>query len=252
MAFKEAEAILDQPLKATHFPRKQFLRMLENLYHWIEKLRSADAEKSLWGDYSGNNSYRPEEAQKKAEFVASFAAAATPKIVWDLGCNTGDYSEVALRAGVQTAIGFDLDHQALDKAFTRARASGLAFLPLYSDSNNPTPSQGWAESERKGLKKRAPADGLLALALVHHLAVTNNVPLNHIVRWLTALAPCGVLEFVPKNDPMFQRLTRFRTDIFSDYTEENFLHILSQHAAIVKTEHLSQRGRCLVWYSKNE
>ncbi|HEY7492668.1 MAG TPA: class I SAM-dependent methyltransferase [Candidatus Tectomicrobia bacterium] len=251
VAPKRVAAILDNPLQDTNFPLKRFLRMLKNLSRWIETLKPADTGKSVWRDYSSENSYVPEEAQRKADFVSSFVSTTKPKLLWDLGCNTGDYSAVALQAGVETVIGFDIDHQALDRAFTRARESGLAFLPLYSDSTNPTPSQGWAQAERKGLQERAPADGLLALALVHHLAVTNNIPLGHIVSWLTALAPCGVIEFVPKSDPMFQRLIRLREDIFSDYTEEKFLNLLGRYAAVVRKEHLSENGRCLVWYAKN-
>jgi hypothetical protein len=70
------------------------------------------------------------------------------------------------------------------------------------------------------------------------------------VSWLTTLAPAGVIEFIPKNDAMFQRLIRFRHDIFYDYSEENFLNLLSRHAAVVKKEYLSDHGRCLIWYSK--
>lgn len=102
-----------------------------------------------------------------------------------------------------------------------------------------------------GLQERGPADGILALALVHHLTVTKNVPLSHIVSWLTGLAPSGVIEFVPKSDPMFQRLITFREDIFHEYTAENFLKLLGQSAAVVKKENLQDNGRFLVWYSKS-
>jgi ribosomal protein L11 methylase PrmA len=247
---KRAVAILDKPLQSGGFPKKRFLAMLEQLACWIETLQPANTGVSIWGNYSSENSYLPEVAQKKAHFISAFASAVKPKLLWDLGCNTGDYSEVALRAGAAAAIGFDIDHQALDKAFLKAQENQLAFLPLYSDATNPTPSQGWAQSERQGLKERASADGLLALAFVHHLAVTHNVPLRHIVSWLTMLAPAGVIEFVPKSDPMFQRLIAFRQDIFADYSEENFLNLLRRHAAVVKKEYLSENGRCLIWYAK--
>jgi ribosomal protein L11 methylase PrmA len=247
---QKAKAILGKPMQGGGFPKKRFLVMLEQLAHWIETLQPADTRTSVWGNYASENSYLPEVAQKKAHFVAAFASTVKPRLLWDLGCNTGDYSEIALRAGAEAVIGFDIDHQALDKAFLRSRDNQLVFLPLYSDSTNPTPSQGWAQSERRGFKERASADGLLALALVHHLAVSHNVPLNHIVSWLTMLAPTGVIEFVPKSDAMFQRLIAFRQDIFSDYSEENFLHILRRYATVVKKESLSENGRCLIWYAK--
>lgn len=245
-----AAEILDKPLETGKLPQKHFRHLLDNLSRWIEKLKPADTGKSEWEDYASVNTYSPEDARKKAEFISSFASATRPKVLWDLGCNTGDYSEVALRSGAEIAIGFDADHQALDIAFRRFCENGLTFLPLYLDAVNPTSSQGWAQAERMGLQERGPADGILALALVHHLTVTKNVPLSHIVNWLTGLAPSGVIEFVPKSDPMFQRLITFREDIFHEYTEENFLNLLGQSAAVVKKENLQDNGRFLVWYSK--
>jgi ribosomal protein L11 methylase PrmA len=248
---ESAERILRQPLRDGTFPRRRFLRTLEKFHRWIETLMPAGTAASVWSDYATVNSYLPEETQRKAAFISSFVSATKPTVLWDLGCNDGAYAELALRAGAETVIGFDTDHEALDRAFVNTRARGLAFLPLYSDVTNPAPSQGWAAAERKGLMERAPAHGLLALALVHHLAVTNNVPLGHLVTWLTCLAPSGVIEFVPRSDRMFQRLVRFREDIFSDYTEEQFLILLSRHARLVKKESLSENGRLLVWYSSS-
>jgi len=87
---------------------------------------------------------------------------------------------------------------ALDAAFARARDQDLAFTPLYFDATNPAPDQGWAQEERAGMAARGPVDAVLALAFVHHLAIAKNLPLPRIVRWLTGLAPAGVVEFVPK------------------------------------------------------
>ena len=101
-----------------------------------------------------------------------------------------------------------------------------------------------------GLSSRATADCLLALALVHHIAITKNVPLAMVVDWLVGLAPDGVVEFVPKTDPMVQELLRLREDIFPDYTESVFLDLLGRKARIIETEIVSESGRLLIRYQR--
>lgn len=141
----------------------------------------------------------------------------------DIGCNTGDYALAALQAGAKYVVGFDSDQRALELAFARASGQQLNFQPLYLDLANPTPSQGWAQRERYGLQERAAADGILALALIHHLCIARNVPLARFVQWIVGMAHKGVVEFVPKEDPMVRQLIQLREDIFEDYKAERFL-----------------------------
>ena len=122
-------------------------------------------------------------------------------------------------------IGFDFDQGSLDLAFDRARSEKLAFTPLFLDVTNPAPDQGWGQAERRGLRARAKADGVLALALIHHVAIAKNVPLGDVVGWLTDMAPRGVIEFVPKTDPMVVELLKLREDIFPHYDEEHFVSV---------------------------
>ena len=116
---------------------------------------------------------------------------------------------------------------------------------------NPSPSQGWAQRERKGIHERGPADGLLALALVHHLAIARNVPLDYVVDWLVGLAPAGVIEFIQKSDPMVVELLGLREDIFPDFTEANFERALSNRARICRVEQVSATGRKLYWFERS-
>ena len=97
---------------------------------------------------------------------------------------------------------------------------------------------------------RAAADAILALAFVHHMTITKNIPLDQLVAWIVGFAPTGVIEFVPKQDPMVQELLRFRKDGFQDYTEENFLYRLRALAEIEKSETISSSGRLLVAYRR--
>ena len=114
---------------------------------------------------------------------------------------------------------------------------------------NPSPSQGWAQEERRGLGERGAADFALCLALVHHLAISGNVPLGRIVRWLSTIAEAGVVEFVPKSDPMVQTLLRTREDVYEGYTQAAFERALGQHFQISEVGALPKSGRILYLFS---
>jgi ribosomal protein L11 methylase PrmA len=236
--------------RTSRLPRVTLRRMLERLRNWIAALVPADRGQTTWSGYAGHTSYAADETERKRALIAEFAATVRPQLIWDIGCNTGDYAKTALESGAAYAVGFDFDQGALDAAFARAESERLRFLPLFLDLANPTPSQGWAERERRGLTDRAAADAILGLALVHHLAIGRNIPLEEVVDWLVGLAPNGIIEFVPKSDPMVQRLLRLREDIFDDYVEEVFSTHLRAKAEIVRVVDASATGRRLFWFAR--
>lgn len=236
--------------KQKRLPAAAFRNMLLQLHGWIAKLEPLDREKSVWNDYAEANTYKTDEAQAKRRFVADFAAAAKPAMLLDLGCNTGAYSEAALEAGAGRVIGFDFDQGALDQAFARAQQKKLPFLPLHLDAANPSPDQGWRQQERAGFAQRAQADGLVALAFEHHLAIGRNLPLDQVVEWLIGLAPTGVIEFVQKTDSTVQQMLALREDIFADYSEPAFVAAIERRARVVRGETISGEGRRLFWYDR--
>jgi len=235
---------------ARAMPREGLVSMLGALRRWIAGLEAGGPRRTAWSHYAGETSYVPEEAQAKSEFVRDFVGRFRPETVWDLGCNTGDYAVAALEAGARRVIGFDADHGAAGRAFERAKRERLDFLPLVVDVASPTPSQGWAQEERAGIRERAEADAVLALALVHHLAISRNVPLERVVSFIVGLAPAGVIEFVPKSDPMVAELLRLREDVFPGYGEPLFLDCLRSRAEIVSTARVSSTGRVLVSFRR--
>jgi len=232
------------------FPKTAFERLLHGLRTWIASLQPADRQPTTWQEDARHNSYRDTEAEAKRKFITRFVSESKPRTVWDIGCNTGDYSVAALQGGARSVIGFDFDHGALDLAFDRAKSENLAFTPLFLDVTNPAPDQGWGQAERRGLRARAKADAVLALALIHHVAISKNVPLGEVVSWLTDMAPRGVIEFVPKTDPMVVELLRLREDIFPNYNEEHFVKCLEKRARIVTSETVSASGRKLFAFER--
>lgn len=229
-------------------PRTSFESMLRSLRASIANL-TVSSHRTVWGDYAGNTSYAVPEAEAKHALVKEMVAAVRPALLYDLGCNTGDYSKSALDAGARKVIGFDFDHGALELAYRRAQTENLDLLPLWLDAANPSPAQGWAEAERQAFSARAKPDAVLALAFIHHIAIGRNVPLDMAADWIVSLAPAGVIEFPHKEDAMVQLLLSQRRDIFPDYHNANFAQLLSRRARIVKSVDVLPT-RTLYWFER--
>jgi ribosomal protein L11 methylase PrmA len=236
--------------KSAKLSKRSFLAMLEQLRHWIESLKPAKSSATTWQNYAENTTYATEERNAKRRVISAFCQTARPGVLWDLGCNTGDYSEAALTAGVKHVIGFDYDQGALEGAVARSKARTLDLLPLYQDGANPSPDQGWRGCERGSAQRRGGANALIALAFEHHLAIGRNVPLAQVVEWLVSLAPKGIIEFVPKSDPTVQKLLALREDIFADYNAVSFEAALSTPARVIAAERVSSSGRTLYSYER--
>jgi ribosomal protein L11 methylase PrmA len=224
--------------------------LLRGLRSAVRRLQPKGLSDTTWSGYETNNSYADPEAAAKRRFVGAFIERARPAMLWDFGCNTGAYSELALASGAARAVGFDFDLGALEGAVARADARKLDLLPLHLDATNPSPRQGWRQMERAGLAERKNASGLLALAFLHHLVIGRNIPLPEAVAWLVGFAPIGVIEFVPKSDPMVRGMLAQRADIFADYDIDSFRSVLGACARIVRETEISPGGRTLFLYER--
>lgn len=236
--------------KARNLPLIGYQEILRGLRRWIAKLEPLGGGSTDWEDYANQNSYDSAEEASKRDYVRQFVANTMPSLLCDLGCNTGEYSVLALQSGADTAIGFDFDQNAIETAFRRAQRENLNFLPLLLDVANPSPMQGWQQKERRGFSERAASQALLALALVHHLVIGKNIPMQQAVGWLVAQAATGVIEFVQKTDPMVIALLQLREDVFDDYSQESFENALQKYARIVHSKQVSANGRRLYTYER--
>lgn len=223
---------------------------LRSMRGLIENLTPPSSQMSPWQDYEHTAHYTATERAAKAKFVGDVIAGAAPRTVWDLGCNSGEYSEIALKSGAQSVIGFEPDPGALNAAFERATAKQLNFLPLSLDLTNPSPSMGWQQSERLGFAERRNADVVLCLALIHHLVIGRNLPLNEVLDWLVSLAPRGVIEFVPKEDPMASQLLTWKPNVAPDYDLATIRSMLQARARIEREEVVTSSGRVLFAFSR--
>jgi hypothetical protein len=202
--------------------RKQALQnLLTALASATKKLRWK-AEGTEWADYYDGDSYHESASDHKRQVVGEFIDAIAPSELWDLGANTGEYSRIAAARGIDTKA-FDVDPACVDRNYLAVREAGeTQLLPLLLDLTNPSPSIGWALAERDSIAKRSSADAVMALALIHHLAISNNVPLRRIAEFFASLAEHLIIEFVPKSDAKVAILLSTREDIFPDYSENGF------------------------------
>jgi len=184
---------------------------------------------TTWADYYTDTNYSEEAWQDKQRQVERIVREVSPASVWDLGSNTGVFSRIAASTA-ERIIAFDLDVAAVEQNYLECvRERDDQILPLVLDLSNPSPSLGWANVERPSLFDRGKPDLVLALALAHHLAIGNNLPLERIARFLRDVCPRLLVEFVPKSDSQIQRMLASREDIFPDYTREGFEAAFGQH-----------------------
>jgi hypothetical protein len=220
--------------------------LIDSLQRTVRSL-SWEAGRSDWAGYSEFHNYDEAAMQQKLKAAESFLDEVRPASLWDLGANTGRFSRLASERGVAT-IAFDFDPGAVELNYRQTRQTqDPNLLPLLLDLTNPSPSQGWAHQERQSLVERGPAEALFALALVHHVAISNNVPLASLADFISRLAKSLLIEFVPKADPQVQKLLAGRTDIFDDYSTSGFESACQAKFVIRKRMPVGDSGRILYW-----
>jgi hypothetical protein len=184
---------------------------------------------SAWTDYRDASTHLESDAAEKAAFVASVAARRRRRLTWDLGANDGAYARIAAESS-DHVLAMDVDHPTVERLYRTLRDDGeQRILPLVVDVCDPSPGLGWRGRERGTLADRGRPDLTLCLALVHHMAITRNVPLREIVDWLASLGGTVVVEFPQRTDPMVQRLLAGKRDgAHGDYEREHFERCLSE------------------------
>jgi hypothetical protein len=175
-----------------------------------------------WGNYYKETNYSDASFEDKKRIVAEFLELVKPRTVWDLGANTGVFSRLASDRGIPT-VAFDMDPVAVELNYRQiVKGKEADILPLVLDLANPSPAIGWANAERDSWLARGPVDAVLALALVHHLAISNNLPFAMVARTLRRTCDRLIIEFVPKSDSQVRRLLETREDVFPGYTQKEF------------------------------
>jgi SAM-dependent methyltransferase len=204
--------LLASPEKARYILGSLFRRQRRQLLRW----KPGGVRASAWTGYAeGSTHYSEAAAVAKNRFVEEALLEFGPKRVLDIGCNTGHFSAIAARSGA-SVVALDSDPAVVNLTWERACAGGLDILPLAVNLANPTPATGWRNGECASFLDRASGrfDCVMMLAVVHHLLVTERVPLTEILSLAAQITTdLLILEFVAPEDPMFQRITRGRASL---------------------------------------
>ncbi len=227
------------------FHRRAFLGLLESLRTTVNNLHWQPEYTGWVSYYASGESYTLEAFEHKKEIVAAFLSRLAVKSVWDLGANIGVFSNLARSIGAQV-IAFDMDPAVVETHYRSVRhRAEQGILPIVVNFANPSPGLGWAHQERLSFAQRGNADAVLALGLIHHLAITNNVPLPRVAEFFHSLGRALIVEFVPKEDPQVQGLLQTRRDIFTHYTEHHFVAAFEKYFLVEAVESIRGSARRL-------
>jgi hypothetical protein len=232
-------------VKSTRKLSKQAsLNIISDLQSTIKGLRWNYGQ-TAWANYYQGDSYQDIGFNDKQSLVSDYLDIVKPKCIWDLGANTGVFSRIASQRGI-FAVSLDSDPGVVEANYLQIKhQKEKQLLPLLIDLSNPSAGIGWANRERESLAERSQADCVFALALIHHLAIRNNVPLLNLANYFASLSEWLIIEFVPKSDEKVKTLLETREDIFPNYTQEGFEKIFSQVYDIIKAQPIKQSDRVL-------
>ena len=230
---------------------------LNAMYGLIDSLESAirnlkwKPEGTEWYDYYSDTNYSESGHKHKKELVSKYIQLSKPKTVWDLGANDGIFSRLASDESVFT-LSIDSDPAAVENNYLNVRKqSETKILPLLIDLTNPSPAIGWKNDERSSILERGPADTAMALALIHHLAISNNLPLGKTAELFSKICNYLIIEFVPKNDSQVQKLLASREDIFQDYDQTEFERVYAEYFTILNSDKIIDSERTIYLMKNN-
>ena len=234
---------------ATTFGKQAMTGLIDSLDSAVRKLEWKPGG-TEWGNYYDITNYSDAAFEHKKQLVHEWSGKIKPALVWDLGANNGVFSRVAGEGGPYV-VSSDIDPAAVEQNYRQVKEEKAEnILPLLIDLTNPSPSNGWANEERASFGARGPADMVLALALIHHLAISNNVPLRQVAEFFADIGKQLVIEFVPKSDSQVQKLLVSREDIFPAYTREGFEAAFQQRFKICEAANVRESERVLYWMER--
>jgi SAM-dependent methyltransferase len=227
------------------FKKELFVANVRKMRKLVERV-SWEPPSGVWTAYGERNTYTDDDARRKDDFVRDVATSRDWNLVWDIGANNGRYSRIAAE-GARTVLAVDADQGPVELLYRDLRSDGNErILPLTMNLADPSPGLGWRGLERRPMAERGRPDLVLALALVHHVAISANVPVKEIVDWLASLGAALVIEFPTREDPMVKKLLApKREGLHPDYELGFFERTLNDAFEVERSERLESGTRVL-------
>lgn len=222
IARRERDGVPARPRTGGRHSKAMVLGLVQSLTRLVRRLEWK-IQHTDWSHYDKTHSYAETDLAAKRDFVGRHLSRLRRRSVWDIGCNTGTFSKLAA-AHADFVLAVDGDHDAIEQLYRSERTTpDSRILPLQVDLANISPDQGWAGRERRALDRRGRPDVILCLALIHHMRVSANVPIPLFLDWLRRLDCEVILEFVGRDDEMFQKLLANKTTNYEDYSIDRFV-----------------------------
>jgi hypothetical protein len=227
------------------FKKELFVANVRKMRKLVERL-GWDPPQGVWTAYGERNTYTDDDARRKDDFVREVAGSRDWGLVWDIGANNGRYSRIAAE-GARTVLAVDADEGPVELLYRDLRAEGdEQILTLTMNLADPSPGLGWRGLERRALAERGNPDLVLALALIHHVAISANVPVREFIDWLASLGSALVIEFPTREDPMVKKLLApKREGLHPDYELSFFERCLAEAFEVERSERLESGTRVL-------
>jgi hypothetical protein len=225
------------------------LGLIDSLTRTVERL-TWEPDPTLWSSYMDHSNYTSDAQLRKqqltAEWLERLQQTSSVRTVWDIGANTGTYSQLAASRTQAYVLALDLDHAAVEMHDRQCVArQERRIQPILQDLRNPSGAAGWNGTERRSLIDRGPADVALALAVVHHLAIGHNVPLGDIAAFFAGACRSLIVEFVPKDDSQVERMLALREDVFASYSQQGFEDAFARRFTIERSAPIDGTRRTL-------
>ena len=248
--YAQASHNIQHDLRSAGFDTQLIQTNVSRLTRLIQKL-DWQRSQSTWSEYAEQPPYTEAEQSQKADFVRRVAQSQKWSSVWDLGCNTGTFSRIAAE-NASTVVAMDVDALVIERLYQALKTErNTTILPLVSNLADPSPSLGWRGTERRALTERSSPDLILALALIHHMVISANIPLKEFVAWLAERRASLVIEFITRDDPMVRTLLRHKADQYTDYNLEYFERCLADTFEVERQETL-ESGTRLLYYARSK
>ncbi len=230
--------------------KKSLSNFIKSLATSVSKLKWKP-EKTEWCSYySEKESYKENSLIDKFRIVSQILDIVKPSFVWDIGANIGAYSRIASDRGIRT-ISFDIDPACVELNYLEVKNKNQkSILPLLLDITNPSPAIGWQNCERAKFMDRGKPELIMALALIHHLAISKNIPLSSIASFLAELTSYLIIEFIPKSDFMVKNMLCNRADIFPKYNSVGFEVAFTRYFSIEQKQNIYDSDRTLYLMKK--
>lgn len=226
------------------FSKSKMLQLLKSFEQAIGSF-ALDRPSGVWSAYYEEAHQREDYVQQKKSIIAEWIEKLVVKSALDAGANEGEFSLLLATKGIRT-ISADFDHFSINNLYKKTRQQNIHNLhPLVLDLSNPSPAIGVNNEERASFIQRAQTDLVLALALIHHLAIGKNIDFDKIAKLFSSLGKTLLIEFVPKEDDKIKLMLQHKPDVYAWYTKENFVKHFAAYFKTIAEKEIGNSGRTL-------